>query len=142
MPRRIQWRDVAVEVDATAAEAVVSKLKAFDIDKSNAMGCTMCLSAEHKMRYRQLVCSAATCVTASPIKCAWRGKLHTCLSTEKVSVFEYGKHNSAAPSPAPKKLSLAHKAFCRDLAESHLRPMRIRHALARKFATPWRSYQA
>jgi hypothetical protein len=125
-----------VEVDAAAAEAVVSKLKAFDIDKSHAMGCTMCLSAEHKMRYRLLECSADSCAAASSIKCAWRGKMLTCLSTEKVSVFEYGEHSSAAHSPAPKKLTLAHKSFCRDLAESHLRPMRIRHALSRKFATP------
>ncbi|KAE9020706.1 hypothetical protein PR003_g25995 [Phytophthora rubi] len=64
----------------------------------------------------------------------------TCLDSEHASIFEFGDHNSSAASPGRKKLTLAQKAFCRDLAENHLRPMRIRHALARKFATPWRSY--
>ncbi|RLN44479.1 hypothetical protein BBJ28_00023857 [Nothophytophthora sp. Chile5] len=41
-----------------------------------------------------------------------------------------------ASTPARKKLTTTQKAFCRELAENHLRPMGIRHALARKFSTP------
>ncbi|OWZ04475.1 hypothetical protein PHMEG_00023616 [Phytophthora megakarya] len=136
MPRRVSWREIAVNVDDAEAETVVTGLKSFDIAKSQAMGCTICLSADHKMRYRLLECSSGACAEASPLKCAWRGKMVTCLSSEHVSIFEFGEHNSLAASPGRKKLTLTQKAFCRDLAENHLRPMRIYHALARKFAIP------
>ncbi|RLN43882.1 hypothetical protein BBJ28_00026860 [Nothophytophthora sp. Chile5] len=136
MPPRVSWRDLAVDVDPTEAEAVLARLKSFDINKSQSMGCSICHGADHKMRYRLLECSSTSCAEASPVKCTWRGKIVTCLDNEHASIFEYGEHTSPAPSPAPKKLTNRHKAFCRDLAEQHLRPIRIRHALARKFGTP------
>ncbi|KAE8968998.1 hypothetical protein PR001_g27628 [Phytophthora rubi] len=136
MPKRVSWREIAVDVDAAEGEAVVARLKSFDIDKSQTMGCSICPGADHKMRYRLLECSYETCKGASPVKCAWRGKMVTCLDSEHVSIFEFGEHSSATASPGRKKLSLAQKAFCRDLAQNHIRPMRIRHALSRKFATP------
>jgi len=136
MPPRVSWEELAVNVGAAEAEAVVARLKSFDIDKSQVMGCTICLGADHKMRYRLLECSSESCAGASEVKCPWRGKMLTCLDTEHVSFYDYGEHNAAAASPGRKKLSLAHKAFCQDLAANHLRPMRIHRALSRKFATP------
>ncbi|KAE9333223.1 hypothetical protein PR003_g14125 [Phytophthora rubi] len=136
MPRRVSWREKAVRVDAAEGEEVVSSLKSFDIDKSQTMACTLCPEAAHKMRYRLLVCSSEACVEVSGVKCAWRGKIVTCLETEHVSIFEFGDHNTLASSPRCKKLTTTQKAFCRELAENHLRPMRIRHALSRKFGTP------
>uniref|UniRef100_H3H147 MULE transposase domain-containing protein n=1 Tax=Phytophthora ramorum TaxID=164328 RepID=H3H147_PHYRM len=136
MPRWVSWREIAVDVDAAEAEAVMARLKSFDIDKSQAMGCTICPGGDHKMRYRLLECSSESCTETSPVKCTWRGKLITCLESEHASIFEFGNHSSPAASPGHRKLTLAQKAFCRDLAENHLRPMRIRHALSRKFATP------
>ncbi|KAE9208573.1 hypothetical protein PF005_g12159 [Phytophthora fragariae] len=60
----------------------------------------------------------------------------TCLETNLVSIYEFGRHTSDVSSPQRKKLKTAQKQFCRELAEHHQRPMRIRHALARKFSTP------
>ncbi|KAE9277547.1 hypothetical protein PR003_g28762 [Phytophthora rubi] len=116
MPKRVSWREIAVDVDATEGEAVVARLKSFDIDKSQTMGCSICPGADHKMRYRLLECSSETCKGVSPVKCTWRGKMVTCLDSEHVSIFEFGEHSSATASPGHKKLSLAQKAFCRDLA--------------------------
>ncbi|KAE8979313.1 hypothetical protein PR003_g25784 [Phytophthora rubi] len=136
MPRRVSWREKAIRVDAAEGEEVVSSLKSFDTDKSQTMACTLCPEPAHKMRYRLLVCSSEACVEASGVKCAWRGKIVTCLETEHVSIFEFGDHNALAFAPRRKKLTTTQKAFCRELAENHLRPMRIRHALSRKFGTP------
>ncbi|ETM35202.1 hypothetical protein L914_17861, partial [Phytophthora nicotianae] len=136
MPKRVCWNERAVDVDASEADAVLDSLKSFDIDKSQTMACTLCRDAEHKMRYRLLVCGSQACCEASELKCAWRGKIVTCLETEHASIFEFGSHNTAVSSPKKKKLSSTQKTFIRELADNHLRPMRIRHALARKFETP------
>eukprot|EP00644_Phytophthora_capsici_P010694 jgi/Phyca11/104497/e_gw1.9.729.1 len=138
MPPRVSWRELAVDVDAVGAEVVFAKLKAFDIEKSQVMGCTICPGGDQKMRYRLLECGSTTCREASPVKCPWRGKVVTCLESEHASVYDSGEHNtvSCTSSPVRKKLTQPQKAFVRDLAQNHLRPMRIRHALARKFATP------
>ncbi|KAK1931232.1 hypothetical protein P3T76_013433 [Phytophthora citrophthora] len=136
MSRRVSWREIAVDVDAAEGEAVVVRLKSFDIDKSQAMGCSICPGTDHKMRYRLLDCNSKTCAEACPVKCAWRGKMVTCLASEHVSISEFGAHNSATASHGRKKLSLTQKALCQDLAQNHLHPMRIHHALSRKFATP------
>ncbi|KAE9333218.1 hypothetical protein PF008_g14557 [Phytophthora fragariae] len=97
MPRRVNWRERAV--DAAEAEAVLASLKSFDIKKSQTMACTICPGAEHKMRYRLLDCSSEPCSEASSLKCAWRGKMVTCLDSEHASIFEFGDHNSSAASP-------------------------------------------
>ncbi|KAG3160775.1 hypothetical protein PC128_g20973 [Phytophthora cactorum] len=111
-------------------------MKSFDIDKSQTMACTLCQDADHNMRYRLHVCSSEACSEASALRCAWRGKIVTCLETERASIFEFGAHNTAASSPKRKKLSSTQKAFIHELVDNHLRPMRIRHALARKFPMP------
>ncbi|KAE8965898.1 hypothetical protein PR003_g7111 [Phytophthora rubi] len=101
------------------------------------MVCTVCGGAEpHKMRYRLLECSSDTCYEASDMKCAWRGKLLTCLQTHLISIYEIGERTIDATAPKRIKLTETQKAFCREMAENHLRPMRIRHALSRKFSTP------
>jgi hypothetical protein len=135
MPRWVSWEGLAVNVGGAEAEAVVARLKSFDIDKSQAMECTICLGTDRKMRYRLLECGSESCAGASAVKRAWRGKMLTCLETEHVRIFDYGEHNSATASPGRTKLILAHKAFVQDLTQNHLRPMRIHRALSRKFAT-------
>ncbi|KAF1777454.1 hypothetical protein GQ600_17086 [Phytophthora cactorum] len=80
---------------------------------------------EHKMRCSLLVCSSEACSKASAAKCAWRGKVVTCLESEHASIFEYGDHNTVALPPKRKKRSSTKKAFSCELAEKHLRPMRI-----------------
>jgi hypothetical protein len=138
MPRRIPWVETSLSVDPDTADAVLESLKAFDIAKSNTSKCTACLDAEsHKSRYRLLECSSdAACHDANEFKCAWRGRMITCLETNLMSIYEFGQHTSDASSPQRTKLMTAQKQFCRELTEHHQRPMRIRHALARKFATP------
>nr|CAI72252.1 hypothetical protein PI35.0030 [Phytophthora infestans] len=136
MPRRVPWEERAVGIDAAAADAVMETMKAFEIQKSQTMACSMCIDAEHKMRYRLLTCSSGLCCEASELDCEWRGKIVTCLETAHVSIFEYGAHNTRVSSPNSKKLTTTQKIYCRELADEHLRPMRIRHALARKFSTP------
>ncbi|KAG3077882.1 hypothetical protein PI124_g18101 [Phytophthora idaei] len=111
-------------------------MKPFDIGKSQSMACTICPEAEHKMRFRLLVCSSETCVETSALKCAWRGNVVMCLAIEHASIFEFDDHNTLASSPKRKKLTSTQKVFCRELADNHLRPMRIRHALSRELSTP------
>ncbi|KAG3097238.1 hypothetical protein PI124_g14632 [Phytophthora idaei] len=136
MPRRVSWREKEVDVGAAEADAELEAMKSFDIDKSQSMVCTICPEAEHKMRYRLLVCSSETCVETSALKCAWRGKVVTCQATDHASIFEFGDHTTLESSPKRKKLTWTQKVFCRDLADNHLRRMRIRHALSRKFSPP------
>ncbi|POM80810.1 Hypothetical protein PHPALM_1304 [Phytophthora palmivora] len=136
MPRRLSWEEKAVDVDAPVADALLETLKSFDIVKSQTMACTLCAGDDHKMRYRLLACASVACIDATTDNCSWRGKIITCLETEHVSIFEYGTHSPAVSSPRRKNLNSTQKTYCRELADNHLRPMRIRHALARKFSTP------
>ncbi|POM58929.1 Hypothetical protein PHPALM_36358 [Phytophthora palmivora] len=137
MPRRIAWREVAISVDAVDADTVLSNMKSFEITKSNAMDCTACSDvAPHQMRYRLLACNSAACDSGAVFACPWRGKTLTCQKSEEVSIYEFDEHASGASSPKKKKkLTSAQKEFCRELTNHHLRPMQIRHAMARKFET-------
>ncbi|KAG2896656.1 hypothetical protein PC110_g10489 [Phytophthora cactorum] len=130
MPRRVPWRDLALDGDTADADVVLRQLKSFDISKSNTMTCTLCQESEHKMRYRLLECSSEACSEFSTAKCAWRGKLLTCLSTKHASIYDYDHHCTSAASPKKKTLTATQKDFCREMADHHLRPMRIRHALS------------
>ncbi|KAE9144049.1 hypothetical protein PF006_g10968 [Phytophthora fragariae] len=119
------------------ADAVLESLNAFDMAKSNTSKRTACVGAEpHKSRYRLLECSSDACHDASEFKCAWRGRMTTCLETNLVSIYEFVRIPSDVSSPQRKMLTTAQKQFCRELAEQHQRPMRIHHAPARKFSTP------
>eukprot|EP00644_Phytophthora_capsici_P003947 jgi/Phyca11/108692/e_gw1.15.210.1 len=138
MPKRILWTELALASEACEGESILERLKAFDICKSNTLVCTVCTLAvdPHKMRYRLLKCKSETCSEASEVACSWRGKLLTCLSTSRMSIYESGAHTTLLASPQrKKKLTTAQKTFCREMAAHHLRPQRIRHALARKFDT-------
>ncbi|KAE9248043.1 hypothetical protein PF004_g4031 [Phytophthora fragariae] len=134
MPPRIDWRETA---EAAEADVQLAALKSYVINKSDTMVYTVCGSAEpHNMRYRLVECGSDTCYEASDMKCAWRGKLLTCLQTHLISIYEFGEHTTDAAAPKRIKLTETQKAFCREMSENHLRPMRIRHALSRKFTTP------
>ncbi|ETI57412.1 hypothetical protein L914_21504, partial [Phytophthora nicotianae] len=137
MPKRILWRELVLAAEAVEGERILDGLKSFDIRKSHTMAYTDCAEPEpHQMRYRLLVCSSDACCESSSTACAWRGKLLTCSVTKCSSIYDFGGHNSDAMSPKKKKLTAAQKEYCRELAEQHVRPMRIHHALSRKFSVP------
>ncbi|GMG17353.1 unnamed protein product [Phytophthora fragariaefolia] len=134
MPKRIEWREVAVNVDAVDADTLLSGMKSFEVTKSHAMACTACWDVDpHHMRYRLLACNSVACDPAGVFACPWRGKTLTCQKSEEVSIYEFSEHASGVPSPKKKKLTSTQKDFCRELTSHHLRPMRICHAMARKF---------
>ncbi|OWY94388.1 LOW QUALITY PROTEIN: hypothetical protein PHMEG_00035902 [Phytophthora megakarya] len=85
------------------------------------------------MRYRLLRCTSALCVGETDDACPWRGKTVTCVETGVQSVYDFAQGVS---SPIAKRLTPEHKEFCREMAANHLRPLRIRYALSRKFDTP------
>ncbi|KAG6580134.1 Intraflagellar Transport Protein 52 [Phytophthora cinnamomi] len=102
------------------------------------MACTICNDDEppHKMRYRlQEITSQAceACLSSGPLACSWRGKTLSCLEYELVSIYTARDHATAVSSPKKKKLTSTQKAFCRELADHHLKPMRIRNRLSKKF---------
>ncbi|KAE9047699.1 hypothetical protein PR001_g4095 [Phytophthora rubi] len=86
-----------------------------------------------QMRYRLLACNYKACDSTGGFACPWRGKTLTCLKNDEVSIYEFGEHASGVSSPKKKKLTGAQIKFCRELTIHHPHPMRIRHAMARKF---------
>ncbi|KAK1942997.1 hypothetical protein P3T76_005634 [Phytophthora citrophthora] len=88
------------------------------------------------MRYRLLKCSSSPCEEASGEACSWRGKTLAYLKTGVQSIFDFGEQTSSVSSLKKKRLTPVQKDFCREMATHHLRPLRIRNALARKFDTP------
>jgi hypothetical protein len=62
MPKRIPWKEVVLAAAETDEEQILDGLKAYDVNKSHTMSCTLfsCPSDLHKMRYRLLACSSNT----------------------------------------------------------------------------------
>lgn len=133
MPPRVPWREVAVNLTEENAGTVLESLKSYQVHKSDPVTCTLCAFDElHQMRYRLLKCVSQSCVAVAH-PCPWRGKLLVCLKTGRSFIYEHGEHFTLVSSPKRLKLSSAQKTFCRELTEERLKPMRIRHALSRKF---------
>eukprot|EP00644_Phytophthora_capsici_P013333 jgi/Phyca11/115921/e_gw1.29.459.1 len=57
------------------------------------------------------------------------------MKNDVVSIFRVGEHVTAARSPGRKRLTPSQKAYVQELTLHHLRPMRIRHAMSRRFET-------
>ncbi|OWZ18369.1 hypothetical protein PHMEG_0007554 [Phytophthora megakarya] len=95
------------------------------------------------MCYTLRECNSEVCAAWSEIAYGWHGTMLSCLLREEEEVFFYavGEHIWVTSS-SKKKLTLAQKAFCRDLAEHHLRPMQTRHAIFRTFDTQLDDLQA
>ncbi|GMF31296.1 unnamed protein product [Phytophthora fragariaefolia] len=145
MPKRIPWQDVAIGSAAVDVDEVLSGMKPFEVTKSNTMACTICNKDEpHKMRYRLLECTSQACeacfASGSPA-CSWRGKTLSCLKYELVSIYTAGYHTTAVSSPWKKKLTSTQKAFCRELADHHLKSMRIRNRMSKKFGMLLQDHQ-
>jgi hypothetical protein len=137
MPGRVPWVDTAVDVSGEEGAALLASFKHYYVTKSNPMACTVCARySDHQMRYRLLICKSSICRAASSSPCGWRGKALVCLETERTSVFEYGAHHAQASSPQRARLTPPQKEYCRELTGERVRPMRIHHALSRKFQTP------
>ncbi|OWZ20096.1 LOW QUALITY PROTEIN: hypothetical protein PHMEG_0005544 [Phytophthora megakarya] len=60
MPRRIDWREKAVNLDTAGCRQGARGTQ--DITHSNGMVCALCPGTQHKMRYRLLKCSSAPCM--------------------------------------------------------------------------------
>jgi hypothetical protein len=137
MPKRIDRKDVALGTSALDIEEVLGALKTYEVTKCNQLACVVCPEdATHKMRYRLLNCASEACATSISShgqKCPWRGKTLSCMKNDVVSIFQAGEHVTAASSPKRKRLTPSQKTYVQDLTLHHLRPMRIRHALSRKF---------
>ncbi|OWZ00575.1 hypothetical protein PHMEG_00028202 [Phytophthora megakarya] len=133
MPRRIDWCEKAINQDTVGTARVLDERKTLEITHSNSMMCVHCHGAQHKMRYRLLNCSSALCMEQGLQVCAWRGKTLMCLETGTQSVYDCRKHISSISSPRTKRVPSAQKDFCREMATHHLRSVRIRHTLTRKF---------
>eukprot|EP00644_Phytophthora_capsici_P002991 jgi/Phyca11/102684/e_gw1.7.736.1 len=132
MPKRVAWRELAINVSPDEVGTIREGLKSHKILKSEPGTCSLCPGTGHKMRYRLLACTSSFCETGATT-CSWRGKLLVCLSTGRSSMYEFGEHFTLAASPKRLKLTDAQKTYCKALAEERLKPMRIRHALSKKF---------
>ncbi|RLN88063.1 hypothetical protein BBJ28_00003622 [Nothophytophthora sp. Chile5] len=137
MPKRIAWQDLALGAPGIDADKVLGAFKTYDVSKSNLYACTICLDdTPHMMRYRMLKCSSTACkaVVSSGVRdCTWRGKSLSCQVDDAVSIFEVGERATAVNSPKKKRLTDTQKTYCRELTTQHLRSVRIRRAMARKF---------
>ncbi|ETI30500.1 hypothetical protein F443_22377 [Phytophthora nicotianae P1569] len=66
MPKRIDWKDVALGISSLDAEEVLSTWKSYEVTKSNQLACVVCPEdTAHKMRYRLLKCASNACATSS-----------------------------------------------------------------------------
>ncbi|RLN48812.1 hypothetical protein BBJ28_00013307 [Nothophytophthora sp. Chile5] len=139
MPKRIDWKDVALGTSALDAEGLLGALKTYQVTKCNQLACVVCPEdATHKMRYRLLKCASEACATSISSHgqaCPWRGKTLSCMENDVVSIFQVGEHVTAASSPRRKRLTPIQKTYVPELTLHHLRPMRIMHAMSRKFET-------
>ncbi|RLN95026.1 hypothetical protein BBJ28_00023485 [Nothophytophthora sp. Chile5] len=139
MPKRIDWKDVALGTSAPDAEGLLGALKTYEVTKCNQLACVVCPEdATHKMRYRLLKCASEACassISSHGQACTWRGKTLSCMENDVVSIFQVGEHVTAASSPRRKRLTPIQKTYVKELTLHHLRSMRIRHAMSRKFET-------
>ncbi|KAF1771959.1 hypothetical protein GQ600_801 [Phytophthora cactorum] len=63
----------------------------------------------------------------------WRLKILVCQETSDVDMHEQGDHQSRARMPSKPLITPQQRGFIQELARENLMPMRIRHALGRKF---------
>ncbi|KAE9007683.1 hypothetical protein PR003_g16484 [Phytophthora rubi] len=117
MPRR---RKKAVRVDAAEGEEVVSSFKYFGIDKSQTVAYTLCPEAAQKMRYRLLVCSPVR--AASQVRVAQEDRHVPGVGARVDLRVRRPQHSCVVPRR--KKLTTTQMAFCREVAENHLRSIR------------------
>ncbi|ETM32416.1 hypothetical protein L914_20163, partial [Phytophthora nicotianae] len=82
---------------------------------------------------QMLVTACEAAVSSGVHDCSWRGNSLSYQVRDAVSIFEVGDHATAVNSPMKKKLTESQKTYCRELTTQHLRPVRIRPAMARKF---------
>ncbi|EGZ29835.1 hypothetical protein PHYSODRAFT_261215 [Phytophthora sojae] len=86
------------------------------------------------MRYKVLRCACKHCTDVVPyLVCPWRLKLHVCQETDVVDMHELGEHHSRARTPSKSCITPQQRDFIKEMARENLMPLRIRHALGRKF---------
>ncbi|KAG3154460.1 hypothetical protein PI124_g9616 [Phytophthora idaei] len=129
------WNLLCSGVFSEDATVLLQGMKKWKTVKSQLMSCTFCSSgAPHAMRYRLLRCVCNHCTDAVPyLHCAWRLKVQVCQEADTVDVHELGDHHSRARAPFNSCITPGQRDFIKELARENLMPMRIRHALGRKF---------
>lgn len=135
MPSPRAWQLICCELSEEDADLLLLSMKAFKTSKSQLMPCTVCASATpHSMRYKILRCACKQCKVVAPFsKCPWGAKMLVCQEVKSVYMSELGKHFSAAiPSRKP-SITRAQQLFIHAMTRENLTPLRILHAMTRKF---------
>ncbi|KAE9353357.1 hypothetical protein PF008_g5039 [Phytophthora fragariae] len=135
MPSPHAWSLLCSDISSEDAALVLQGMKKWKTVKSQLMPCTTCSSGDpHSMRYKLLRCACKHCTDAVPyLQCAWRLKMLVCLESDTVDMHEVGNHHSRARTPSKCCITPRQRDFIKELARENLMPMRIRHALGRKF---------
>ncbi|EGZ24980.1 hypothetical protein PHYSODRAFT_398409, partial [Phytophthora sojae] len=135
MPRPYAWNLLCSGVSAEDAALLLQGMKTWKTVKSQLMSCAACSSGTpHSMRYKALRCACKHCTDAVPyLVCPWRLKLHVCQETDAVDMHELGEHHSRARTPSKSCITPQQRDFIKEMARENLMPLRIRHALGRKF---------
>ncbi|EGZ25570.1 hypothetical protein PHYSODRAFT_257835 [Phytophthora sojae] len=135
MPTSHDWQPLCSELSERDDDMLLLGMKAFKASRSQLMPCTACASATvHLMRYKILLCACKQCKAVAPFaKCPWRAKVLICQESKTVTMSERGKHFSAANPRRKPTITRAQRAFIHDMTRENLTPLRILHAMSRKF---------
>jgi len=135
MPRPHAWNLLCSGVSSEDAALLLQGMKTWKTVKSQLMSCTACSSGTpHSMRYKVLRCACKHCTDAVPyLVCPWWLKVLVCQETDVVDMHELGEHHSRARTPSKLCITPQQRDFIKELARENLMPLRIRHALGRKF---------
>ncbi|ETP11504.1 hypothetical protein F441_12980 [Phytophthora nicotianae CJ01A1] len=136
MPTSHAWQLLCSELPEGDADLLLLGMKAYKAIKSQLMPCTVCASASpHSMRYKTLSCVCKQCKAVSPfIKCPWRAKVLVCQEAKTVTISELEKHFTAANPRRKPSITRAQRTFIHDMTRENLTPLRILHAMSRKFS--------
>ncbi|KAF1788194.1 hypothetical protein GQ600_3968 [Phytophthora cactorum] len=126
MPSPHTWILLCSGVSSEDAAYCLQGMKKWKTVKSQLMSCTSSSNgAPHSMRYRLLRCACK--------HCAWRLKVLVCQEADTVDMHELGDHHSRARTPSNSCITPRQRDFIKELARENPMPMRIQHALGRKF---------
>ncbi|GMF15404.1 unnamed protein product [Phytophthora fragariaefolia] len=135
MPPPLPWTELARGLDEHRANEFLDNMKKFHIVKSQSSKCSVCGDLEpHNMNYQLTTCASETC-KASQEECPWRGNFLTCSVSGLKNCYSLHSHIESCMSPRRNGLNFQQKDFCRQMAASGHRPMRILVNMTTQFST-------